>query len=347
MQQARVTIAYVPREVFSQTQESLEALLANTKEPFDLVCVDGHSPPGLRAWLEGMAMDHEFTLLRSDRYLTPNQARNIALQHVKTPYVAFVDNDVIPSEGWLEALLDCAEETGAWAVGPLYFEHLPLETKIHMAGGHCRIHVDAKGDRWYEEKHHLQHQPLAGKENTLRRQETELIEFHAVLVSMAAFRQLGPLDEGLLNHSEHADLCLSIREAGGKVYLEPAARITYVPPRRLSDEDRSFFELRWSEAWSRASLDRFIAKWELAPRHKSLRIGRWWLRHHRRYGSRVLARVRKVFGPRFTHYAQQIGFAQAEAWWNRRKYPPAQYGKLSRPEVELVYRPAPLADHAA
>ena len=347
MQQPLVTIAYVPREVFSQTRESLQAVLSDTAEPFDLVCVDGASPPELQTWLEGMAMDHEFTLLRSDRYLTPNQARNIALEYVKTPYVAFVDNDVLPSKGWLKALLDCAEETGAWAVGPLYCEHLPLESKIHMAGGLCRFHTDNRGGRWYEEKHHLQHQPLAGNEDKLHRQETELIEFHTVLVSMAAFEQLGPLDECLLNHSEHADFSLSIRKAGGTVYLEPASRITYVPPRRLSDEDRPFFELRWSEAWSRSSMDHFIEKWKLAPRHKSLRVGRWWLRHHRRYGSRVLAKVRKVFGPRFTHYAQQIGFAQVEALWNRRKFPPSRFGRVGTPEVEPVYRPVPSTDQVA
>ena len=332
----RVTIAFVPREVFSQTQMSLEAVLENTKEPFDLVCVDGGSPPATRAWLEDMAQTHDFTLLRSESYLTPNQARNLALQHVHTPYVVFVDNDVIPSTGWLQPLLDCADETGAWAVGPLYFEHLPLESRVHMAGGISRLLKDSDGRRYYEEKHHLAHRPLAEIDTPLTRQETELIEFHTVLVSMQAFEVTGPLDEGLLNHAEHADFSLCIREAGGKVYLEPASRITYVPPRKLSDEDRSFFELCWSEAWNEASLRHFSRKWDLAPKHKEISVARWWMRHHRRYGSRVLARVRKVFGPRFTHYAQQLGFAQAEALWNRWRYPLGQFSKVSAPEVEVV-----------
>lgn len=347
MQPPRATIAFVPREVFSQTRASLEAVIEHTDPPYELVCVDGGSPPETREWLQEMAREHGFTLLRSDGFLTPNQARNLVLPHVTTPYVVFVDNDVFPAKGWLQALINCADETGAWAVGPLYFEHMPLEHRVHMAGGIARLLTDKRGRRYYKEKHHHAHQLLSDIEEPLERGETELIEFHAVLVAMRAFEHIGPLDEGLLNHAEHADISLMIRQAGGTVYMEPAARITYVPPRKLYDEDREYFELRWSEAWSQASLRHFVKKWNLAPRHKEIRIARWWMRYHRRYGSRVQARVRKWFGPRFTHYAQQIGFQQVEALWNRLNYPARRYGKVEPPRVDVVYRPQNSPERAA
>ena len=88
------TIAYVPRERFSATQSSLESILEHTKYPHDFVCVDGGSPEPVRQYLEDAANRNNFTLVRSDSYLSPNEARNIALQHVKTRYVVFVDNDV-------------------------------------------------------------------------------------------------------------------------------------------------------------------------------------------------------------------------------------------------------------
>ena len=40
----RVTIAFVPRETFSQTQRALETMYARTTGPFELVCIDGGSP---------------------------------------------------------------------------------------------------------------------------------------------------------------------------------------------------------------------------------------------------------------------------------------------------------------
>src|SRR5262245_3255322 len=100
----KTTIAFVPREVFSTTSRALNTIYAQTDMPFELICIDGNSPPPTRSFLEQEARQRSFTLLRTNTYLSPNQARNLALQHVRTPYVAFVDNDAIVSNGWLAAL---------------------------------------------------------------------------------------------------------------------------------------------------------------------------------------------------------------------------------------------------
>ena len=42
---ARATIGFVPREAFSQTERSLETIYARTEGQFELVCIDGGSPP--------------------------------------------------------------------------------------------------------------------------------------------------------------------------------------------------------------------------------------------------------------------------------------------------------------
>ena len=75
MNKARATIVVVPRERFSAARDSLESVLENTEDPFELVYVDGDSPRSLRRWLEGMAEEHGFKLVRRDRYLSPNEAR--------------------------------------------------------------------------------------------------------------------------------------------------------------------------------------------------------------------------------------------------------------------------------
>ena len=48
MPDARVTIVVVPREQFNQAPVSLARMYATTRVPFDLVYVDGNSPPPLR-----------------------------------------------------------------------------------------------------------------------------------------------------------------------------------------------------------------------------------------------------------------------------------------------------------
>ncbi|HEY9737805.1 MAG TPA: glycosyltransferase [Trichocoleus sp.] len=259
-----VTIVVVPRERFSCAQDSLESLYSNTEFPFKLVYVDGNSPPPVRHYLQAKSQEWGFEWVRTDYYLYPNQARNLGLAQVKTPYLVFVDNDVIVTPGWLQALVQCAEDTGAAVVGPLMCQHQPLHSEIHFAGGESHIWVDKLGRRRLREKMYSQGKTVAQMRPRLQRQETELAEFHCVLVRRSVFEQVGPLDEQMLNTKEHLDFCMGVREAGGTVYFEPDSLVTYVPGLPKSWGDLHYYMLRWSDAWTLASLQRLRDKWNLA-----------------------------------------------------------------------------------
>ena len=130
-----VTICVVPRERYSCAIDSLENIVRNTDGPYKLVYVDGNSPTAIATQLAQLCRAGGFTYLREDRFLTPNHARNIGLKVIDTDYVAFVDNDLFVQPGWLQPLVECARETGAWAVGPVVLEGSENLSVIHMAGG--------------------------------------------------------------------------------------------------------------------------------------------------------------------------------------------------------------------
>ncbi|HTE65712.1 MAG TPA: glycosyltransferase, partial [Candidatus Binatia bacterium] len=85
-----VTILVVPREQFSVAGRALEALYERSRHPFALIYVDGGSPRAVRREIEASARRRGFTLIRTNGYLTPNQARNLALARVKSRYVVFL-----------------------------------------------------------------------------------------------------------------------------------------------------------------------------------------------------------------------------------------------------------------
>jgi GT2 family glycosyltransferase len=262
----QVTIVVVPRERFSCTCESLESIYEYTDFPFKLVYVDGNSPKKIQRDLEEQAKVKGFQLIRTDYYLYPNHARNLGLNQVNTKYVVFVDNDVIVSPGWLQALVQCAEETNATIVGPLVCQYKPIHEIIHCAGGETHIWMDNTGDRArrrLREKMYKQGTRVEAVRDQLQRQQTELAEFHCVLVRTEIFKQVGLLDEAFLNTKEHLDFCMTVMQAGGTVYFEPACLVTYVPE---SPEwtDLHYYMLRWSDAWQLASLHRLRDKWNLA-----------------------------------------------------------------------------------
>jgi GT2 family glycosyltransferase len=263
-QKPQVTIVVVPRERFSCTQESLESIYDYTDYPFKLVYVDGNSPKKVGLYLEEKAKEKNFQLVRKNYYLSPNRARNIGLDYVDTKYVVFFDNDVVVTTGWLEALVNCAEETDAAVVGPLMCEKQPLHQRIHFAGGESHIVTDIQGKRHMREKMYRQGQQVPEVYDQLQRTQTELTEFHLMLVRTEIFARVGKFDEKFLNTKEHLDFCMLVAQAGGTIYFEPTSIATYVPGPPLDWTDLHFFMLRWSDAWTIASLDRMREKWNLA-----------------------------------------------------------------------------------
>ena len=311
-----VTIVVVPRERFAMARRSLETLYRETEPTFRLVYVDGGSPPALSVHLAAEARRRGFEIIRTESYLSPNGARNLGLPHATGRYVVFLDNDVLVAPGWLSALMRCAEETGADLVGPLYGIGEPENGQVHMAGGTARIE-EAQGVRRLLEKHRFAGRFVSEIEKELRRDTTELLEFHCLLARLDTLREITPLDEELLNMGEHVDLCLAVRERGGSVWFEPASRVSYVPPSSLDSSDRAFFRLRWSERWTQRSLDRLREKWRLAPDDPFLQESFRWVRSHRRLPlKRVQRLLERIPGRALAHLAL-YALAAAELVWNR------------------------------
>jgi len=260
MDRGLVTIVCVPRDHFSDVPEALESIFANSDAPFELIYVDGGSPGSVAAYLRAQSASRGFRLIRTEHYLSPNHARNMGAAAVRTPYMVFIDNDVVVAPGWLSPLIACAERTGAAIVSPLNFEMKPLHTIVHFAGGQAHVDIVEKDGR--TERHIVD--KIKKKNFPKESARTECAEFHCMLVRTDAFRAVGGLDERLLSTRENLDFCMMLREAGYEIWFEPASRITYLPPVRLKATDVPYFALRWSDAWDLASFRHFQGKWRLA-----------------------------------------------------------------------------------
>ena len=284
MTKPEVTLVVVPRERFSYTRESLESIYKDTEYPFELVYVDVCTPKHIQRYLEEKSQEKNFKLVRTQYYISPNQARNVGLRHVQTKYVVFIDNDVVVKRGWLTKLVECAEETGAAVVGPLTCLGQPEHQVIHNAGGENRIkikEVDGKPQRCIRQKTFLTGEHVVNVPDELKRVQCEYVEFHCMLVRREIFDGTVAIDEGMLATREHIDFCLMVLEAGGTIYCERDSVITtdtlgisknqkglmaltgsiQIPDFEWSDIP--YFMLRWNDAWDLASLTHLRAKWNL------------------------------------------------------------------------------------
>jgi GT2 family glycosyltransferase len=316
MTEPAVTVVVVPRERFSVARRALQCLFTETTHPFRLVYIDGASPRPVKRYLEAEARRRGFRLLRSEHHLSPTEARNLGVREAAgTRYVVFIDNDVLVRAGWLEALVRCADETGAWLVGPLYCFGEPPFSRIHMAGGTAHIEV-RNGERYLSERHHSPGKPLGEMQPMLARTQTELIEFHSMLVRTEVFDRLGPLDEKLLSDFEHIDFCMKVREAGGVIYLEPSAVVNWITPPPLAWSDLRYFMLRWSDAWNRASLLHFREKWRMTEQDPNHHYA--FVTEYRKLALRPLRRViRRVLGWRRGTWVERTILFGLEGMLNR------------------------------
>jgi len=256
------TVVIVPWQHFWLTRACLESVYAFTPQPFELIYVDGNSPRRVRSYLEREARRRNFTLLRSNRYLTSSEAHNLALPYVSGDYVAFIDNGTLVSPGWLESLLDCARETGAWAVGPLYCNGDLRNMRVYSAAPDLRI-VEDNGKRRLHET-----APGAGKlaadvRGSLQRSPCGYVKSHCLLTTKAVLDRYGPFDEAYTNYQDSRDFCLWIQENGGSIYFEPRAIAVIVTPPPFAWGDLPMYLLRWSDAWLQPSIRHFARRWRI------------------------------------------------------------------------------------
>ena len=261
-----VSIIVVPRERFSCAQASLESIYANTPPVFELLYVDAGSPNYVRQYLDSAAARHGFRLIRAAWGIAPNPARNLALVHARGHTIVFVDNDVQVAPGWLQALLACANETGAGMVSPLVYLGEFEQRVVHMSGGELGWEM-RDGQRWLNESHRHFNLPLAQAGTALKREPCGYAEFHCMLVRRdvldAVATNPGPLDEQLLGVAEHIDLSLRCAAAGHPVWFEPSAQVAFLSPRPAALSDIAYVRVRWSHDWTERSADHFARQWQL------------------------------------------------------------------------------------
>ena len=278
-QDARVTIVMTARERHSLAEVAIASVASETPGGYRFVYVDVCSPSWLRESLSELSRRRPFDLVTIDEPLSPQQARLAVAPSVDTDYVVFIDNDVQVEPGWLDALVACADETGAGIVGPLYLwgDGMNAPT-IHMAGGRLR-EIPLAGARVLEEHHLLADEDPGHVAAQLARRPTDFVEFHCLLMRTSLLRD-GVLDPSLHCVHEHIDASLAARARGFATWIEPRARVTYLARTDTMLDELAFFRERWSAQRADADIAAFCTKWNVIDDERSFGSVRTFVRKH-------------------------------------------------------------------
>lgn len=273
----RVTIVMTARERHTLTLGAIDSIASNTATPYRFIYLDIQSPDWLRAQLENRP---ELNVVRFDTPLWPQQARASIAGSIETDYVVFIDNDVQVEPGWLDALVACADDTGAGIVGPLYlWGDGTTPQKIHMAGGKLDERHEENG-RVLDEFHQLINETPEAVADELYRRPCDFVEYHCMLIRTALVQDGKLLDPDIYCVHEHIDTALAVKQLGYEVYLEPSARVTYLAFSEYRLADLAIFRERWNRVDAEASIEAFSRKWNVVNDDRSFGKVRQFLRTH-------------------------------------------------------------------
>jgi GT2 family glycosyltransferase len=275
---ARATIVMTARERHSLAATALESIVKHTARPYRLMYVDCASPEWLRDVLDARAAEWGLDVVRFDQPLWPQQARHRVIDRIASDYTVFIDNDVLVEPGWLEALVACADETGAGIVAPLYLWGDGIRPpKVHMAGGKIVESIVPDG-RVLEELH--QFADVDPRSVQLQRVPCDFAEYHCMLIRTSLLREYGVLDPAIRCVHEHIDIALEVRSRHHPVYIEPAARVTYLASAECKLTELKFWRERWAPAEANASIAAFCRKWGVVDDERSFGGVRRFVRDH-------------------------------------------------------------------
>ena len=265
----RVTIVMTARERHGLTVQAIESVVRHTPRPYRFVFLDVQSPPWLRAELDARAAGWDLEVVHHDDALWPQQARQRFASQISSEYVVFIDNDVQVYEGWLQALVDCADRTGAGVVGPLYLWGNGDEPpRIHMAGGRLTETL-VPGGRVMDEAHQLINADYSALQAQLECEPCGYIEYHCMLVRGSLVADPDFLDPTIYCVHEHIDTALASRARGLPVYFEPASKVNYLAFAEYRLDDLEYFRRRWLPQAAEASIARFCQKWHVVDDARS------------------------------------------------------------------------------
>lgn len=231
------------------TRDCVSALAKTTNGvSWELIVVDNCSTDGTQEFLSSLGGD--VRIIRNQENLGFAKACNQGAQASQGKYLVFLNNDTVPQDGWLRALV--SEVEGHPEVGVVGSKLLYGDGTVQHAGV-----VFSRAGRL---PYHIYCRTAADSPAVNARREFQAVTGACMLVRRTLFEEVGRFDEGFRNGFEDVDICLKVREKGYRVVYQPRSLLYHLesqtPGRKLHDSiNATRLQERWGSHWWLADED--------------------------------------------------------------------------------------------
>jgi GT2 family glycosyltransferase/Flp pilus assembly protein TadD len=209
---------------------------------WEVVVIDNASTDETPRFLKSLGGD--VCVIRNEENVGFAKACNQGAQAARGRYLVFLNNDTIPLEGWLKALVDEVEANPDVAVVGSKLLY-PNDTVQHAG-----VVFSRAGSIPY----HLYNGFPGNVSAVNRRRELQAVTGACMLVRRAVFEAIGGFDEEYRNGFEDIDFCLKVRDRGERIIYQPKSILYHLesqtPGRKDYDaENMQRFLERWKDRW--------------------------------------------------------------------------------------------------
>jgi len=225
------------------TQQCLTQLAAVTNGvSYEVIIVDNNSTDGTHEFLETLGGD--VRIIRNAENLGFAKACNQGAHAARGEYLIFLNNDTIPQDEWLNALVEEAESDKNIAI---------VGSKLLFADGTLQ-HAGVVISRNRLTPYHIYRGLQGDIACANRRREFQAVTAACMLVKRTWFTEVQGFDEAYRNGFEDTDLCLRIGERGGKIVYQPKSWLYHLesqsPGRKQHEKyNASRFQEKWNEKY--------------------------------------------------------------------------------------------------
>jgi len=221
------------------TEVCIDSLLKDkSKTDFEVIVVDNGSTDDTSIYLA--SLDDQIKTISLGSNLGFSMANNLGAKQAAGRYLVLLNNDTIPEQGWLDALVTTADsdaKIGIVGAKLLY----PDDRLIQHAG--VVLTEDLKLMHIYE--NFPEDHPAVNK-----RRDFRIVTAACMLVRRDVYLGMGGLDERFINGFEDVDFCLRAGESGYRIVYEPKAIVLHhagrtVGRRQFEDQNAMLLTKLW------------------------------------------------------------------------------------------------------
>jgi GT2 family glycosyltransferase/glycosyltransferase involved in cell wall biosynthesis/Flp pilus assembly protein TadD len=212
-----VSIIIPVKDRYELTRQCLHAVRETTQGlNYEIIVIDNGSTDGTSELVD--LQDSNFRYLYNEDGATFAQSNNQGGIIARGEYLLFLNNDTIPQEGWLRALLDAHQrypDTGVVGAKLLY----PESDTIQHAGVQIRDYPHPVFP------YHTHHEFPAYAPAVNTEESVPAVTAACLLVKRTLFHSMKGFDEAFVNGYEDVDLCFRVLEKGLRNLYAPASEV--------------------------------------------------------------------------------------------------------------------------